>query len=559
MKRSVLLVFLVAFPLSLFGAEPTRRYLVATRHPYSTAIRSLPRDDFDPSEKLRMRVQEFEIINGFAADLTDAQVTRLLYSGEVDMIEPDVEVHAFADTVTPGQQTTPFGVSLVKAPAVWPVARGKALNGTGSIHVAIIDTGIDYNSPELRGVYKGGHNFIAGNDDPLDDAGHGTHVAGIIAAADDSAGVVGVAPEVDIYSLKILNECGSGSSSNGIAALDWILQKKREIGGNWIVNLSLGSDTPSTIERNAFQRAADAGLLIVAASGNSYDTSPVDGLAFPAGYPSVLSVGAVDVDSKIAGFSQRGPDLKVVAPGVAVLSTIVDASVITSDGLQFAATLPVIVEDDQGTPLDGYCLPSPNITGSFVFCGLGNPADFPSSVRGKIALVERGILKFIDKLKNAQTAGATGIVVYDNKPPELFFPALGNFTTPGSVPQFIPFVFITQAAGEALKATPQVTLSLGFGFESWVPLSGTSMASPHAAAVAALAWSVAPNATNTAVADAIINTAGDLGNAGVDTIFGHGLINALEAAKQLNPAAFGNGGTPTTPPQTGRSPGRRGR
>ncbi len=84
------------------------------------------------------------------------------------------------------------------------------------------------------------------------------------------------------------------------------------------------------------------------------------------------------------------------------------------------------------------------------------------------------------------------------------------------------------------------------------------MASPHAAAVAALAWAVAPNAPASAVAEAVINTAKDLGDAGVDNIFGHGLINALDAAKQLNPAAFGSGGTPPAAPPTGRPPGRRG-
>src|SRR5205823_4222592 len=165
-------------------------------------------DDFDPAARHEAHVREFKVINGFAADLTDAQVAALLRSGEVQDIEPVLQRRVLADSVTAGQQTTPFGVSMVNAPAVWPVTKGAAINGTGPIHVAIIDTGIDYNSPELRRVYKGGFNFITGSNDPFDDFGHGTHVAGIIAAADDHNGVVGVAPDVDIYALKILDQCG---------------------------------------------------------------------------------------------------------------------------------------------------------------------------------------------------------------------------------------------------------------------------------------------------------------------------------------------------------------
>src|SRR5207245_484005 len=114
----------------------------------------------------------------------------------------------------------------------------------GPIHVAVIDTGVDYNAPELKSVYKGGRNYIANNFDPLDDFGHGTHVSGIIAAADDKQGVVGVAPGVDLYAFKVLDQCGSGSTANVIHAIDDIMALKNQIGGNWVVNLSLGSDTP---------------------------------------------------------------------------------------------------------------------------------------------------------------------------------------------------------------------------------------------------------------------------------------------------------------------------
>ncbi|MDQ6800606.1 MAG: S8 family serine peptidase [Acidobacteriota bacterium] len=556
MKRIAVCGFLAVFPLTLLAA-PTHRYIVTTTHPYDVAERALPREDFEGRPRLNLNVRSFKVINGFAADLTDDQVVRLLNSGEVNDIEPVVERHVLADSVTAGQQTTPFGVSMVNAPSVWPVTKGAAINGTGPIHVAIIDTGIDYNSPELRRAYKGGHNFISNNEDPLDDFGHGSHVAGIIAAADDRSGVVGVAPDVDIYSLKVLNQCGNGDTGGVIAAIDWILTKKQQIGGNWIANLSLGSSDSSNVERNAFQRGADAGIIFFAASGNSY--SGTDGLSFPAGYPSVVSVGAIDVNQLVADFSQRGPQLKVVAPGVNVLSTVVLASVKTNDGRAFPGTTPLVVKNvDTGEPLDGYCLPPPGISGAYVYCGRGNPADFPSSVQGKIALIERGDLTFLVKVQNAKNAGATGVIVFNNKDEALLISVFGPFTTISSVPTFLPYVFISQADGMALKNSVSSQVSLGFGFETWALESGTSMATPHAAAVAALAWAVAPTKSASDVTNAVINSAKDLGDTGVDNTYGHGLVNALEAARLLNPGAFGSGATPTPTPVSGRNPGRRG-
>jgi serine protease len=539
---------LAVFPLTLMAA-PSRRYIVTTTHPYDVAERALPREDFEPRPRADLHLRSFKVINGFTADLTDDQVVRLLNSGEVDDIEPVVERHVLADTVTPGQQTTPYGVSMVNAPAVWPVTKGAAINGTGPIHVAIIDTGIDYNSSELQRAFKGGHNFIADNEDPLDDEGHGSHVAGTIAAADDHNGVVGVAPDADIYSLKVLDQCGNGESGGVISAIDWIIAKKQQIGGNWIANLSLGSPDSSTTERTAFQRGADAGIIFFAAAGNSY--MGVDGLSFPAGYPSVVSVGAIDVNQVVADFSQRGPDLKVVAPGVNVLSTTVVASVKTNDGLAFAGTTPIITKNAANDPLDGFCLPPPAVSGAYVFCGRGNPADFPSSVQGKIALIERGDLTFLVKAQNAKTAGAIGVIVFDHTDEALVVSIFGPFTTASAVPNFLPYIFISKADGTTLKNATSSQVTLGFGFETWLLESGTSMATPHAAGVAALAWAAAPNASATDVTNAVINTAKDLGDPGVDTVYGHGLVNALAAAKSLNPAAFGSA-------PTGRSPGRRG-
>ena len=311
MKRAAFAALLFIAPLTAFASVPTQAVIVMMKPTGRVAAKTAMTFDARVSADER-DLRELPSVNGFAANLTDEDIAALKATGNVVSIEPDLPRHAFAnDTVTPGQQTTPYGINSVNAPAVWPVTRGKSLANGPAVHVAIIDTGIDYNSPELTGAFKGGFNFVARTGDPLDDAGHGTHVAGIIAAADNGSGVVGVASEVDLYSLKVLDSCGSGKTSNIIQAVQWVIDKKKEIGGNWVINLSLGSDSDSPSEAAEFQLAIDAGILVVAASGNSY--SGTDGIAYPAGYPGVLSVGAIDASNAVTSFSQRGSDLKVVA------------------------------------------------------------------------------------------------------------------------------------------------------------------------------------------------------------------------------------------------------
>ena len=381
-------------------------------------------------------------------------------------------------------------------------------------------------------------------------------------SANNGAGVVGVASDVDVYSLKVLDTCGSGRTSDIMQAVQWVIDKKKEIGGNWIINLSLGSDTASASEQAQFQAATDAGVLVFAASGNGYDpAAPADGIAYPAGYPNVVSVGAVDSTNTVASFSQRGADLKVVAPGVSVLSTFVSPLVGTNDGRKFEG-LRAGYTDDSPTNNDlTFSACPPNTTGissTFVNCGLGGTTDFPASVRGKIALVQRGTNTFFEKAQNANKAGAIGVVMYDNKVEDAPFRPI--FATPAktaaAIPASVPFLMISQADGQSLLTTPTATITMSSGFESFQLLAGTSMACPHAVGTAALVWAVSPNSTATNVATALEQTAKDLGDSGKDTTYGFGLVNALDAAKQLNPAVFGSG--PVIGPVTGRMAGRRG-
>jgi subtilisin family serine protease len=554
MKRAALVALLFIVPFTAFAASaPTQAVIVMTKQSSRFSVKSLS-TSFDQSVSADERdVRELPGVHGFAANLTSDDIASLKASGEVVSIEPDYERHAFSDSVTAGQQTTPYGIADVNAPQVWSVTRGKSLSSGPAIHVAIIDTGINYNSTELSGAFKSGFNFVGRNSDPLDDNGHGTHVAGIIAAANDGAGVVGLASDVDLYSLKVLDTCGSGRTSDIISAVDWVVQKKKEIGGNWIINLSLGSDTASTSEQAEFQAASDAGILVFAAAGNSYDGT--DGLSYPAGYPTVVSVGAVDSTNTIASFSQRGPDLKVVAPGVSVLSTFVTPMVATNDSRKLAGLRAEYTDDaGQNAPLTFAACPpgTTGITGTYVNCAMGGATDFPASVKGKIALVQRGTNTFYDKAQNAAKAGAIGIVLYDNKVEDTpFQPVFATSAkTAATIPASAPFLMISQADGQSLLATPNVTLTFNNGFEQFALLSGTSMATPHAVGVAALVWATSPNSTADNVSTAIEQTALDLGASGKDNTYGYGLVSAYHAAIRLNAAAFGG---------KSRIEGRRGR
>src|ERR1700682_1019334 len=138
MKRCALIAFLMALPLSAFA--DTSRYIVVTRHFVASAGRPLPDGDFEA--RPRQGIRTFQSINGFAADLDDNDLAILKRSPEVDYIEPVLERHAFADAIIPGQQVTPYGISLVNAPAVWSVTEGKSLNSGTPIRVAVIDTGV---------------------------------------------------------------------------------------------------------------------------------------------------------------------------------------------------------------------------------------------------------------------------------------------------------------------------------------------------------------------------------------------------------------------------------
>ncbi|NQE53422.1 Tk-subtilisin [ANME-1 cluster archaeon GoMg3.2] len=226
----------------------------------------------------------------------------------------DVEVHTL-------EETLPWGVDRIDAELVWngaedgcDVTPGRNA-GAGAI-VAIIDTGLDKDHPDLAANIAGGRNFVGWSRvDPDawdDDNGHGTHCGGIVAAVDNEEGVIGVAPEASLYGVKVLDRRGSGYVSDIIAGIEWAVEN-----GADIISMSLGttSDVPSL--DGACDAAWNNGVLLVAAAGNE-EGSPV---IYPAAYSSVIAVSATNSDDNLASFSSTGPEVELAAPGVNIYST----------------------------------------------------------------------------------------------------------------------------------------------------------------------------------------------------------------------------------------------
>jgi subtilisin family serine protease len=252
----------------------------------------------------------YHIVDAIAASIPEKAIVALQKNPNVRYVEPDDLVFALD-----AELSDSWGVERIGA----GIVHDDDNKGTG-IKVAIIDSGIDYTHPDLDGNYVSGYDFVNDDDDPMDDNGHGTHVAGTVAAEDDGSGVVGVAPEAYIYALKVLNSGGSGYFSDIIKALEWCMSN-----GIQVTNNSYGSSgDPGTSVQEAFDNAYNAGIIHVAAAGNSGNPpGRGDNVEYPAAYDSVIAVAATDQSDKRARFSSTGPDVELAAPGVGIYSTYI--------------------------------------------------------------------------------------------------------------------------------------------------------------------------------------------------------------------------------------------
>ena len=242
----------------------------------------------------------------------------MLFRSNVKSIESEV-------IFTINEDTIEWGIAKVEAPKAWMAG----YTGAG-VKVGIIDTGIAQHD-DL--VIAGGANFVDTASSYTDDNGHGTHVAGTVAALDNGLGVIGVAPDVQLYAIKVLNSSGSGTLSDIIEGIDFAISEQLDI-----INMSLGTSTDSPALHTAVDTAYSSGILVVASAGNSGKrVITVDNVGYPAKYESAIAVAATDVNNLRATFSSTGPAVEVAAPGVYVRSTYLNNSYATMSGTSMAA------------------------------------------------------------------------------------------------------------------------------------------------------------------------------------------------------------------------------
>lgn len=264
--------------------------------------------------------RSFHIVPAVAATIPIQAQEALLKNPAINQITIDSQVYAVDIELE-----NSWGVNHINSEPV------HTSGYTGqSVKIGIIDSGINYNHPDLNDNYIGGYDFVENDSDPMDVYGHGTHVAGTACGeynsngiTDPKLGIVGVSPSCALYSLRVLNDAGAGPWSSIIAALEWAVDNNLQI-----INLSLGySQDPGPIVEQAFNNAEASGIYIVAAAGNSGNPGGKGNtVIYPAKYSSVVAVSAVDVNNTRPKWSSTGEQVELAAPGVSVYSTWNDES-----------------------------------------------------------------------------------------------------------------------------------------------------------------------------------------------------------------------------------------
>lgn len=441
---------------------------------------------------------------------------------KISTVSEDAPVEA--PVVTPASpvyqagEKTPWGILTVKAPEAWD------LSDAGSkARVLVLDTGIDKDHPALKDNFEMGRNFFESDTGPnpedyLDQEGHGTHCAGTIAGAYNTAtGFTGVAPKAKILMGRV---CGDLGCSNIAVAqgINWGIQQKVDV-----ISMSLGGPMTSSAERMAVQNAEKAGVVVVAASGND-GTAKV---SYPAALPTAVAVGAISSDLKKTSFSQWGPELDIVAPGASVLSSIPRGSGRDSvvDIVTAAGKIRVNSSAFGGTKE----VTVPRL-GQLVPAGLGKPEDFAKvDVKGKFALISRGEIRFSEKVANAIAAQASGVVIYNNAAGLM----QGSLTEDGSELD-IAVAMIEQTEGlklmDLITKGEAVSAELSTVRSDYAQFDGTSMATPHVAGVVALIKSANKKLTPAQVRTILATTAMPLGPNTANE-YGKGLVQADKAVQ----------------------------
>lgn len=333
----------------------------------------------------------YRMIPAIAAQVPEQAIEALKKNPNVTQIEMDTRMYAY-------EESSNWGIAAIGA----DIAHLNNFLGEG-IEVAIIDTGIDYTHAELSSSYAGGYDFVNLDNDPADDNGHGTHVAGII-AADNQA--IGVAPNTALYALKVLDSEGLGYVSDIISALQWASDPN----GNGkaedrldIVNMSFGAEVGNIFLRWACRLAERDGLLLVAAAGNGGT------VGYPAAYDTVIAVSATNSSDELAYFSSIGPEVELAAPGMDIYSTIPGNSYDSWSGTSMAC---------------------PHVVGAAVLVWAANPGWSNDQVRSQLTSTAEdiGLTSYEQGYGLVNVAAALGL---DEEP--IYIPVTGVTLVPESI------------------------------------------------------------------------------------------------------------------------------
>lgn len=456
-------------------------------------------------------------MDAVAIEVPTAALNGLSRNPNIEYVEEDVKRYPYAGT-TPSTgtpytlgQLVPWGIKAVQADLL-------AGTDVGSRKLCIIDSGYARGHADLSaganvtGEYDSGTGWWY-----TDENHHGTHVAGTISALNNAGtGVVGVSENatLKLHIVKVFGPDVWAYSSTLVTAAE----KCRLAGAN-LISMSLGGTQSSRTEDTKFaQLLSTYNILSIAAAGNDGNTRT----SYPAGYASVVSVAAVAEDNTLATFSQRNKDVEIAGPGVNVLSTVPPGT-----GRQSALSVGGKAYAPGG--MDGS--PVASASAPLADFGLGGAAT-AGSMTGKVCLIQRGTYDFAVKVGNCQASGGVGAIVYNN--------VAGGFGgTLGTTVTSIPSVTASDTEGTALKAQLGQTANVAVTPWDYAFFDGTSMATPHVSAVAALVWARNQNCTASQLRTSLNLSAKDLGAAGRDNSFGYGLVQAKAADDRIKSLGCG--------------------
>jgi subtilisin len=372
---------MLAAPVARAADQPVGRYIVVLDDSANSGAVARAH-----AERFGLEVSQVyqHALKGYAATMAAGVARRVASLRAVSWVERDRVVRASA-------QTMPTGINRIDAD-LSPTAAINGVDQRVNVDVAVIDTGIDLDHPDLNVYTAGGKNCVSPLAPPDDLNGHGSHVAGTIGALDNAAGVVGVAPGARVWPVKVLSDAGVGLTSQIVCGIDHVTANASQIE---VANMSLGgggSDdgncgySNNDSEHRAICAAVNAGVTFAVAAGNDHEDAAN---SVPAAYDEVITVSALadfngqpgggapstcrsDQDDTFANFSNYGADVDIIAPGVCILSTSMLGGYATLSGTSMA---------------------SPHVAGGAALYKVTNPTATPAQV--KSALQTAGNLNWI--------------------------------------------------------------------------------------------------------------------------------------------------------------------